>query len=207
MSMRDSIKKQSAQLGYSVGFGARRHFATFEIVDKVPTYFGVITFAFGIIFLKYPNSELSDLIAVLTSIVGGAIVYLNFYSNDKDKYAEIGKKLIKLYNQTFSIYEKAKTCDEVELNNLDLELRAINDELQNIAIHKQVFFSNEFAHFKLFGESQSDWFVDELKLTFWKDKVPAIWRVYFVVFVIVVAILLVLNCDLTLKAIGCIRGG
>lgn len=206
MSIRDSLKKQSAQLGYSVGFGARRHFATFEIVDKVPTYFGVITFAFGIIFLKYPNSQLSDLIAVLTSIVGGAIVYLNFYANDKDKYTEVGKKLIKLYNQTYSIYEKAKTCNEEEFATLESELRMINDELQNVAIHKQVFFSNELAHFKLFGESQSDWFADELKLTFLNDKIPAIWKVYFFVFVFSVAVVLFLNCDLTAKAIGCIRG-
>lgn len=199
MSSRESLRKKSARIGYNVGFGSRRHFATYEIIEKVPTYFGVVTFGFGIVFLKYPNTAVSDFIAVLTSIIGGAIVYLNFYANEKDNYEKIGKKLNALYNRTCSIHEKSKTCTKSELLSFDSELDIINDELQSLSIHNQVFFSNELAHFKLFGESQSGWFVEELKLTFWKDKIPAIWRVYAVVVIIITLIFLitsiVINCD------------
>ena len=199
MSIRESLRKRSAQIGYNVGFGARRHFATYEIVEKVPTYFGVITFAFGVIFLKYPNTGLSDFVAVLTTVVGGAIVYLNFYAHEKDKYEEIGKKLNVLYNKAYYIHESSITCNESDLLLLESDLNQINDELQKISIHKQVFFSNEYAHFKLFGESQSDWFVSELKLTFWKDKIPAIWRIYAIVVLLALITCLLLNCGVFSK--------
>lgn len=205
MSMRESLKKRSAQLGYSIGFGTRRHFATYDIVEKTPAYFGVITFALGIIFLTYKNDGLANLIGATTSIIGFALFYLNFYLNERDKYVETGKKLNILYGKVHSVYEKSKICPDVEIPTLENELININDEFQNISIHKQVFFSNELAHFKLFGESHSDWFADELKLTFWKDKIPAIWRIYLIIFSFIIAAYLLLHCEPILKTIGCVH--
>ena len=198
---RKSLSERSARIGYNVGFGARRHFATYDIVEKVPAYFGIVTFAFGIIFLKYQNTYLADLVAVSTSILGFAIFYLNFYSNEKDKYSLVGKELNILYNKVNSIYDKVQNCPEAELAGLEIELNNIYDQIQKISIHKQVFFSNELAHFKLFGESQSKWFVKELKLGFWKDMIPAVWRVYAVVFLICSAVVLFFYCGFLQKAI------
>lgn len=204
MNVRDNLRKRSARLGYNIGFGARRHFATNEIVEKVPTYFGVITFAFGMIFLKYPHTGLSDFVALLTSVVGGAIVYLNFYSHAKDEYEKIGKELNTLYGQTHTMYEQLYYCEESEFPAIESSLKSIDEKLQKISIHKQVFFSNELAHFKLFGESQSDWFVDELKLTFWKDKIPAIWRIYFLLTFFAIIALLLWNSSIFTKLSECI---
>lgn len=201
---RESLRKRIAQYGYNMGFGAKRHFATYEIVEKVPAYFGVITFAFGIIFLKYQNTALADLVAVLTSSLGFAIFYLNFYSNDKEQYVETGKKINTCYSKTRSLFEKSQHCHENELATLETELNGINDEFQKISIHKQVFLSNEFAHFKLFGESQSDWFVKELRLKFWKDMIPAVWRIYGVVLIIAVCAFLFFNSEYLMRVRECV---
>ncbi len=178
MSAREALKKRSAQLGYSLGYGTKRHFATYDIVEKTPAFFGVLSFAIGITFLIYKNDSLATFIGASSSVVGFALLYLNEYLNEKDKYITTGKQLNILYSKAYSIYEKSKTCQDNEIHNLESELDKINDEFQKISIHKQVFFSNEYAHFKLFGESQPDWFVNELGLSFWKDKIPAIWRIY-----------------------------
>lgn len=198
---RKSLSERSARIGYNVGFGARRHFATYDIVEKVPAYFGVVTFAFGIIFLKYQNTDLADIVAVSTSILGFAIFYLNFYSNEKDKYSLVGKDLNILYNKVNSIYDKVQSCPEAELAGLENELNSIHDQLQKMSIHKQVFLSNELAHFKLFGESKSDWFVKELKLGFWKDMIPAVWRVYGVILIAFSIVFLFFYCGISQKAI------
>lgn len=202
---RHTLRKKSARLGYNLGYGAKRHFATHDIVGKVPAYFGVVTFAFGIIFLKYPNTLMSDIVSMLTSALGFAIFYLNFYTNDLSLYEEIGKKINIFYHNSLSIFEKAESCPENELDGLAKELDLINDEFQKISIYKQVFLSNELAHFKLFGESQSEWFVKELKLGFWKDKIPALWRIYALILLLIIVTFLACNFHYVAAAIDCIR--
>lgn len=203
MYTRDSLKKRSATIGYNLGFGSKRHFATYDIVEKTPVYFGVFSFAVGIAFLIFKNDTLATFIGASSSVIGFALLYLNNYLNEKEKYIEIGKQLNTLYGKVYSIYEKSKTCQESEFPILENELTLINDEFQKIAIHKQVFFSNEFAHFKLFFESQPGWFVKELQLTFWKDMIPAIWRVYVVIVILLIGIYFGLNNSMFIKISEC----
>lgn len=199
MSAREALKKRSAQLGYSLGYGTKRHFATYDIIEKTPAFFGVFSFAIGIAFLIYKNDPLATFIGASSSVVGFALLYLNEYLNEKDKYISIGKQLNILYGKVHSVYEKSKICQESEIPIFESELDKINDEFQKISIHKQVFFSNEYAHFKLFGESQPEWFVNELKLTFWKDKIPAIWRIYGAVTLAALFIWTLIKCCAFLK--------
>jgi hypothetical protein len=201
---KSDLKNKAAVIGYNLGFGAKRHFATYDIVEKVPAYFGVVTFAIGIILLRFQNSLIADLVSILTITVGFAIFYLNFYSSEKEKYFETGKKLNIYYNRVRDIYVHADSAQPMELQQLDKELTGIYEDFQKTAIHKQVFFSNEFAHFKLFFESDSSWFSKELKLTFLKDKIPAIWRVYFLLSLIFLLIGLSISFFLNRNLIECI---
>lgn len=194
MNRREGLKKRTAQIGYNLAFGTKRHFATYDIVEKTPAYFGVFSFAVGIAFLIYKNDSLATFIGASSSVIGFALLYLNDYLNEKEKYMSIGKQLNILYDKVHELYEKVQSCQEDEFPTIESDLTKINDEFQKISIHKQVFFSNESAHFKLFWESQPKWFVDELGLTFWKDKIPAIWRLYAVIILIIIGILLLINC-------------
>jgi hypothetical protein len=199
MDRREGLKKRIANIGYNLAFGTKRHFATYDIIEKTPAYFGVFSFAVGITFLIYKNDSLATFTGASSSVIGFALLYLNDYLNVKEKYIITGKQLNILYGKVHELHEKAKGCQEDEFSKIESDLTKINDEFQNISIHKQVFFSNEYAHFKLFWESQPKWFVDELSLTFWKDKVPAIWRLYAVLILVLVGISLLINCGVFSK--------
>ena len=51
---KNDLLKHIAETGYNVGFGAKLHFATYDIVDKTPGLIGFISTAVGIfsLFIK-----------------------------------------------------------------------------------------------------------------------------------------------------------
>lgn len=191
---KQALRRRSAEIGYNLGFGAKRHFSTFDMVEDLPDYFGVLTTAIGVFFLKYPNADLSDFLSVVTIGVGLGIWHLNSYSKDKSRFIEVGKELNNLFNDTRGIFEKSQTCQESEVPALETRLDEINKRFQDISIHKQVFGSGVYAHYKLFYESQAEWFEKELGLTFWKDKFPASLKVLLLV-AFVVAVISLAYCN------------
>ena len=44
-----------AQKGYDIGFGAKKNFASFDIINKLPTWIGFISLAIGIIQIAYQD--------------------------------------------------------------------------------------------------------------------------------------------------------
>lgn len=52
---KDQLLKSIADTGYNVGFGGRKHWATYDIVDKIPGFIGFVSTAFGIFSLIYDN--------------------------------------------------------------------------------------------------------------------------------------------------------
>ena len=72
----------------------------------------------------------------------------------------------------------------------DIEIKAVNimmDEFTESSISKQILFSDWYAHYKFFGQSQTNWIEEELELSFFKDKLPASF--YLFLFVIIIAII------------------
>ena len=45
---RDDLLKCIADTGYNVGFGAKKHFATYDLVEKSPGWISFLSIAFGI---------------------------------------------------------------------------------------------------------------------------------------------------------------
>ena len=196
-----TLMRRSAEIGYNMYFGAKRHFSSYEIVETVPTYFGIITTGIGVYQLAYPSTEWTTIVSVTTIVVGFAIWHLNSYSHDKDKFQEIGKELTKNYYEVRSIYEKAKNASPSDLVRLEEDLKNLNSNLQSKSIYKQVWGSGVFAHYKFFGESQVQWLVDELQLTFWKDKFPASLKALLLFLFSLLIIWLIFNSS----AIGAIK--
>lgn len=48
------LLKQIAESGYNVGYGAKKHFATAEFVDKIPGWISLISLAIGVLALVFP---------------------------------------------------------------------------------------------------------------------------------------------------------
>ena len=51
---RELLLKDVAESGYNIGYAAKKHLATYDIVEKAPGWISVISFAFGILALGFP---------------------------------------------------------------------------------------------------------------------------------------------------------
>lgn len=87
---RDSLLKLIATTGYNVGFGAKKHFATLDMVEKLPGWIGLASLAAGILSLFVPQFEDKFVTAAFT-IIGVASITFNTYNDSKDQYVKNGK--------------------------------------------------------------------------------------------------------------------
>lgn len=190
---KDLFLKQLAENGYNVIYGAKKHFATYDIVVKTPGRIAFLTLVIGIWQVYKPsflfNTEVS-LILILASICA---LTISHYNSEKDRYREVGNQLIQIHNQLREIYYQIKSTEqEVVDNDSDVALRVkeLLDDYYRVSISKQIFLSDWLAHYKLFFQSQFEW-IDEQKNFTWQDKVPVSFRVAVVVLITVVFLLII----------------
>lgn len=48
---KEDLLKHIAQTGYNIGYGAKKHFATYDIASKAPGTISFLTFGIGLYFL------------------------------------------------------------------------------------------------------------------------------------------------------------
>ena len=76
------LLKSIAETGYNVGFGAKKHFATYDIVEKVPGWIGFLSAAIGVYSLVF--EQLSGKTLAATLVVAGIVgLYVFFYDSKK----------------------------------------------------------------------------------------------------------------------------
>lgn len=190
---KDLFLKQLAENGYNVIYGAKKHFATYDTVVKMPGRIAFITLAIGIWQIYLPsflyNTEVS-LILIIASIIA---LVVSQYNNEKDRYGEVGDQLIQIHNKLREIYYQIQSSEQKVVENDSYESLRMNELLKDyyrISISKQIFISDWLAHYKLFFQSQYEW-IDEQKNFTWRDKIPLSFRVAVISF-IVAAILLII---------------
>lgn len=166
-----SLLKNIAESGYNVGFGAKKHFATYDIVDKAPGVIGFISTTFGIYALIYDQLSTKFLSAslVVLGIVGG---YISFYDSSKDEYEKVGVLLTQLFNQLRNLYRSTQDANESLLPQLEQELRNIEDQYYTNSKSKQILFSDWYAHYKFFWQHQIDWVDEQKNFKLFRDKIP-----------------------------------
>lgn len=169
---RDRLLKEVATTGYNVLYSAKKHFATFDIVEKVPGWLTISTIAVGIFGLIIPaltNNYLSAAILV----IGVASIYFNQFQDGREKYAEAGGKLISNFNVLRGIYHDAKSrAPGDNVDDLEIRYREALEEAEHVWLHKHIFISDWYAHYKIFWQAQIDWLDEQLHFKFWRDKVP-----------------------------------
>lgn len=173
-----------AETGYNVGFGAKTHFATYDIVEKIPGIIGFISMVFGIyalVFKSLSNEFLSASFIVL-GVVG---LYISLYDHSKMEYEKAGTKLTRIYNELGRLYRKAKDAEDIEYNNIEIELSRLQDEYYESSISKQILFSDWYAHYKFFWQFQIEWVNEQKQFKFFRDKIPLTLTLSIAVFFIV----------------------
>ena len=168
---KDQLLKSIAETAYNVGFGGRKHWATYDIVDKIPGLIGFLSTAFGIFSLIYDKLSEKHLSAAF--IVFGLIaLYITFYESSKAEYAESANKLTMQFNALRDLYRSVQghVGDDVKL--FEDQLHAIENEHYAACISKQILFSDWYAHYKFFWQYQIDWVDEQKKFRLFRDKLP-----------------------------------
>lgn len=170
--MASNFDKQVADLAYNVGFGAKRHFATHDLAEKTPGVVGFLSMAIGIVGLIYEPLSTKAISASLT-IAGLIALYCSFYN--AENYGKVGTRMTELFNELRRIRE-----DETGATRESLETRvaAIETEFYAISIPRQMLFSDAYAHFKFFFQMNIQWLDRDLQFQFWRDKVPATFKLF-----------------------------
>lgn len=186
---KEDLLKQIAESAYNIGFGAKKSFATFDIVDKIPGILNFCALAIGILALVI--DELNIKIVSASLIIFGVIgIYISKYDDKKDEYATSGSKITELFNELKSLYHSVKAkSDDTNFDEDIAKMKEIENKFYLITIPKQILFSDWYAHYKFFWQwaTHIKWLETELKLTFWENKIP----LSFIVFIGVVLLMFV----------------
>ncbi|MEQ7895331.1 SLATT domain-containing protein [Xanthomonas arboricola] len=169
---KELLLKDIAESGYNIGYAAKKHLATYDIVEKAPGWISIISFAFGVLALVIPRLN-NNVLAALFLVIAYAVFYFNSYQDTRLKYAEAGTKLTGLFTSLRSLYYDVKSRDESEnFDNLCDRYRAIVTESQASGIGKQIFLSDWYAHYKFFWQAERSWLEEKRPFTFWRDMMP-----------------------------------
>ena len=186
---KEDLLKQIAESAYNIGFGAKKSFATFDIVDKIPGILNFCALAIGILALVI--DELNIKIVSASLIIFGVIgIYISKYDDKKDEYATSGSKITEMFNELKSLYHLVKAkSDDTNFDEDISKMKEIENKFYSITIPKQILFSDWYAHYKFFWQwaTHIKWLETELKLTFWENKIP----LSFIVFIGVVLLIFI----------------
>lgn len=185
---KESLLKEIASNGYNVGFGAKKNFASYDLVIKLPSWIGFITLGLGIIQLGYPVVGNCKWLSTILILVSVASLYINVFNSTADNFEKEGIRLTQLFNRLRSLYLKVKASDKNDFTEEVNEMNNIMDEFYSNVISKQVFLSQWFAHFKFFYEMQIDWVDEQLKFKFFKDKVPNSLKFVSLILILLISI-------------------
>ncbi|WP_444670981.1 SLATT domain-containing protein [Flavobacterium columnare] len=169
---KDKLLKNIAMNSYNVGFGAKKNFASHDIVVKLPSWIGFITLSIGILQLYYSvlgnNKELS----VLLILISVASLYISVFNSNVEKFEKEGIRETQIFNKLKNLYFSVKSESKNDFTDEIKKMDDIMNEFYSETISKQVFMSQWYAHYKFFYEMQIDWIDEELKFNFFKDKIP-----------------------------------
>lgn len=160
-----------AETGYNVGFGAKKHFATYDIVERTPGLISFFSIAFGIYAIVFDGLSTKFLSAsfIILGIIG---LYISLYDHKKNDYESSGVKLTQLYNSLSQLYRKTKNSNESDLEVLQSEFSILQSDYYSYSLTKQILFSDWYAHYKFFWQHQIDWVDEQKQFKFFRDKIP-----------------------------------
>jgi hypothetical protein len=169
---KDLLLKDIAESGYNIGYAAKKHLATYDIVEKAPGWISILSFAFGVLALVIHQLN-NNIVAAFLLIVAYAVFYFNSYQDGRLEYSKVGSRLTTIFTTLRSLFYEVKSRDETaSFDDLENRYHELVKESQGIGISKQIFLSDWYAHYKFFWQAERSWLEEKRPFTFWRDKVP-----------------------------------
>jgi len=183
---KDNLLKLIAESGYNIGYAAKKHLATYDMVEKVPGWIGFISLAVGVYALLIPDLAQNTISAAFV-VIGIASLFISFYTDAKDKYQVAGSDLTGKFHELRILYQTVKSTNTGDdLTQYTEDLKRIQHEVLSLRINKQIFLSDWYAHYKFFWQSQTGWMDEQLKFTILRDKWPLSFTLVLVLIIAVV---------------------
>ena len=170
---RELLLKQIAESAYNVGFGAKKHFATYDITSKVPGIIEFLSLAIGVLALCFDVVS-TKIVSTCLIIFGIVSIYISKYNESQVEYSKAASELTQIFNDMKDLYCDVKSKEHTENLDTDIsKLKELEERFYLISRPKQIILSDWFAHYKFFWQWRTHikWLVDELSLTT-KDKIP-----------------------------------
>ncbi|MGR7482766.1 SLATT domain-containing protein [Klebsiella aerogenes] len=189
--LKDELLKCIAETGYNVGFGAKKHFATYDIVEKTPGYISFLSMAFGIYAIAFEQLSTKFLSSsfIILGIVG---LYISLYDHKKNDYDKTGVELTQIYNKLAVLYRTVKSSQETDLCQYEADFLGLQNEFYSNCQSKQILFSDCYAHYKFFWQHQIDWIEEQKNFSLLRDKIPFTVSC-FVALMFLVIVFLIIN--------------
>lgn len=167
-----NLLKMIAETGYNVGFGAKRNFATFDIVEKAPGWLSFISLVVGIYALFVPSFTATHVGAVMV-IFSITTLYIGFYQQDKAKYEKTGVELTRYFHDLRALYYSVQSMvDGTDFTPQIAAHKTLCDQYLSVTVSKQIFLSDWYAHFKFFWQQQVDWINEQKQFKLLRDMIP-----------------------------------
>jgi hypothetical protein len=174
----NNLKKHIAETAYNVGYSAKLHFSSFEMIEKLPGVISFLSMSFGIYALAF--SELSTEMMSCTLLVFGLLgLYISMKNSDKENYESKGIKLTGLFNELKHLMAEAEQPDQC-LDSISNRLKDIENTYNQSCASHHLMFATWFAHYKFFWEQQTGWVQQYRPFGFFRDKIPLTLWVSFV---------------------------
>lgn len=168
---KNDLLRYVAETAYNVGFGAKKHFGTYDITDKVPGVIGFASTGVGV-FALFVAELAANWVSAAFITLGVLGISIALYDHKKEDYAAAGTKLTGVFNRLKRLYFEVKSAPDADLPRLQKELEALELEASQMGISDQILFSGWLAHYKFFWEQQIEWIDEQKHFRFWRDKLP-----------------------------------
>ena len=167
-----ALLKELADNGYNIGFGAKKNFATYDIVNKLPGIISLIGLLIGVGQLAYPSYNYSTGISTILIMASIIALTMGSYNSEKERYQNVGVEMTTLFNQLRVLYYNVQNSTEEEFTTEVEEMERIKARFYEISISQQIFGADWYAHYKFFSQHQIDWVNEQKQFKFVKDKLP-----------------------------------
>ena len=184
---RNELLKYIADTAYNVGFGAKKHFATYDIVGKMPGFIAFTSISIGVMSLAIDALTIKHVSATLV-VLGIIGLYISFYDIKKDEYNDVGVKLTRLFNDLKNLYFDVKNAQDENLEIYREKIANIESQYYSISISKQILFSDWYAHYKFFWQHQIDWIDEQKKFKLLRDKLPLTFSLFVLLLLVLIGI-------------------